>query len=244
MKIRTEAVDITVDDDVICGKLYIPVHVIGAVLFVHGWGGNQEQYARRASLVSELGYVCLTFDLRGHARREGQRETVSRAQNLRDLLAAYDLLAARPGTDPSQIGVVGSSYGAYLGAILTSLRTSRFLALRAPAIYKDEAWETPKVELHKDPDFANYRRRYQAPDSNRALRACASFRGDILLVESEKDQTVPHQVIESYHAACTAARSVTWKVVKGADHGLSDPAWQHESTSYLVDWLKTLRGAL
>ena len=57
-----------------------------------------------------------------------QRETVSRADNLRDLLAAYDLLAAQPGLNPPAIGIVGSSYGAYLGAITAALRAVDWLA--------------------------------------------------------------------------------------------------------------------
>ena len=73
------------------------------IIFVHGWGGNQRQYLNRARAVAELGFVCLTFDLRGHARSDGQRETVSREDNLRDLLAAYDVLARQQSTAPSSL---------------------------------------------------------------------------------------------------------------------------------------------
>ena len=47
-------------------------------------------------------------------RTQPQRETVSRESNLRDVLAAYDTLAAHPSVDASAIAVVGSSYGGYL----------------------------------------------------------------------------------------------------------------------------------
>src|SRR3712207_7596311 len=47
--------------------------------------------------------------------------------------SAYDALAGRPGVDADAIAVVGSSYGAYLAAVLTSLRPVRWLGLRAPA---------------------------------------------------------------------------------------------------------------
>jgi pimeloyl-ACP methyl ester carboxylesterase len=242
MTVRDEVVEFPVDDQIICGTLFIPPRVAGSALFVHGWGGSQQQYRQRAAAVAELGFLCLTFDLRGHARLEDQRKTVSRAANLRDLMAAYDLLAEQTGSDSSAIGIVGSSYGAYLAAILTTLRAIRWLALRAPAIYKDADWERPKVELHQDPDFADYRRRAVASPENRALQACADFRGDVLLVESELDDTVPHQVIENYFTACKSARSVTRRVIKGADHGLSTETWQRESTSYLVEWLNEIIG--
>jgi dipeptidyl aminopeptidase/acylaminoacyl peptidase len=49
-----------------------------------------------------------------------------KGQNLRDLLTAYDFLARQSGVDAAAIGVVGISYGAYLAAIMTSLRSVRW----------------------------------------------------------------------------------------------------------------------
>src|SRR5207253_6023525 len=211
--------------------------VAPAALFVHGWGGSQEQYLARAREVAALGCVCLTFDLRGHAKTQPQHETVSRGDNLRDVLAAYDLLARHRGVDPSAIGVVGSSYGGYLGAILTSLRAVRWLSLRAPALYKDADWELPKRQLHPDPDLSAYRRRAVRPEDNRALCACEAFRGDVLLVESEHDHVVPHPVLANYQAACLQAHSLTHRVIEGADHGLAEEPWRLAYTAILVSWL-------
>jgi dienelactone hydrolase len=237
MTIRDEPIEIAVDDQQIEGRLIAGVTAGPAVLFVHGWGGNQQQYLNRARAVAELGFICLTFDLRGHARSDGQRETVSREDNLRDLLAAYDVLAGQPGINATAIGMVGSSYGAYLAAIMTSQRAVRWFALRAPALYNDAGWELPKRQLHEDPDFCAYRRRAVAPEENRALRACTAFVGDVLIVESEQDDVVPHPVIANYLAACSRARSVTHRLIKGADHGLTDVSWQRTSTSFLLQWL-------
>jgi dienelactone hydrolase len=237
MTIHDEPIEIAVDDQKIEGRLVAGVRAGPAVLFVHGWGGNQRQYLNRAQAVAELGFICLTFDLRGHARSDGQRELVSREDNLRDLLAAYDALASQPGVDATGVGVVGSSYGAYLAAIMTGQRAVRWLALRAPALYNDAGWELPKRKLHEDADFCAYRRRAVTPEENRALRACAAFSGDVLIVESEQDDVVPHPVIGNYLAAFTRARSVTHRLIKDADHGLSDAAWQRTSTSFLLQWI-------
>src|SRR6201999_3794463 len=122
MKVLLEPVSISVEKQAIAGSLLLHTPAVPGVLFVHGWGGSQQQDLERAREAAALGCVCLTFDLRGHNLTENQRDTVSRADNLRDLLAAYDMFAARPSVAESAIAVVGSSYGAYLAAILSTLR--------------------------------------------------------------------------------------------------------------------------
>lgn len=75
---------------------------------------------------------------------------MSRAENLDDMLAAYDALVRNCHVDPSAIAVVGSSYGGYLAAILGAMRPVRWMALRAPALYYDDGWAIPKLQLHRD----------------------------------------------------------------------------------------------
>jgi hypothetical protein len=235
MTTRDEAVEIPVDGRRLPGTLVAPATTVPGVLFVQGWGSGQEVYLPRAREIAALGCLCLTFEPRGVAKGDPRHETVSREDNLRDIVAAYDLLAGQPSVDASAIGVVGASYGAYLAAILTSLRPVRWLALRVPALYKDEDWGEPKRRLDRD-ELAAYRRRPLDPEENRALRACAEFRGDVLIVESERDDVVPHPAIANYVAAFGQAHSLTYRVIAGADHGLSEKPWQQAYTSLLVNW--------
>lgn len=238
MPTRDEQVAIVVGDERIAGTLVMPTPRVPGVLFVHGWGGSQNQYLARACEIAALGCVCLTFDLRGHAATVTQYDTVSRENNLRDVLAAYDVLVGHRVVDPDAIAVVGSSYGGYLGAILTTQRRVKWLGLRAPALYLDRDWDAPKRQLHALQDLETYRQRIIPAAENRALRACADFAGDVLLVESEFDQTVPAAVIASYRRACVGARSLTYRVIAGADHGLSKPEHQQAYTSLLVNWMR------
>ncbi len=110
---------------------------------MHGWGGSQQRDLARAKGIAGLGCICLTFDLRGHASAEARLCQVSREDNLRDLVAAYDRLRGHPAIDTDAIAVVGTSYGGYLATILTSLRPVKWLALRVPAIYRDASGEHP-----------------------------------------------------------------------------------------------------
>ncbi|MEC4717948.1 alpha/beta fold hydrolase [Noviherbaspirillum sp. CPCC 100848] len=237
MTIHDHTIRIPVGDESIDGTIVAPSTKIPGVLFVHGWGGSQEQYLARAREIAALGCICLTFDLRGHAGTRPQQGTVSRENSLNDVLAAYDMLAGQRDVDPDAIAVVGSSYGGYLAAILTSLRPVKWLALRVPALYRDSNWEMPKLDLHKGQDLGAYRQTLVSAEENRALRACAEFRGDVLIVESERDNIIPHAVISSYLEACAEPRSMTYRVIKGADHGLSEQSSQRAYTALLVSWM-------
>jgi hypothetical protein len=242
MNVHDRTIDIAVEDRRIQGTLIASAVRTAApgVLFVHGWGGNQEHYLDEARALAALGCVCLTFNLRGHAATEAQHDTVTREDNMRDVMAAYDVLAGQEGVDKSCIALVGSSYGAYLGALLIYMRQVRLLAMQAPALYKDDDWEKPKRKLHVDPEFAAYRRRSLKAEDNRALGACAQFLGDALVVESEHDEIIPHPAVANYIAALANAHSLTYRVIEGADHGLSEEPWERAYTELLVNWLSEM----
>ncbi|CAD7728095.1 hypothetical protein LMG31886_40760 [Xanthomonas hydrangeae] len=236
MEAKLSSIQIPVDQDALSGTLLTPSGM-PAVLFVHGWGGSQHHNLLRAREAVGLGCICMTFDLRGHEGYASMRQTVTRAQNLDDIKAAYDQLAHLPYVDAQSIAVVGLSYGGYLSALLTRERPVEWLALRSPALYKDEHWDHPKVSLNADPELMDYRQRTLTPEDNIALAACAQYKGDVLLVEAENDAIVPHPVLRNYADAFVHARSLSTRVIAGADHALSVKEHQQHYTRALIDWL-------
>jgi uncharacterized protein len=98
----------------------------------------------------------------------------------------------------------------------------------------------PKRRLHVDEDFAAYRRRTLLPTDNRALGACAQFRGDALVVESEHDEVIPHPAVANYVAALANAHSLTYRMIDGADHSLSRRPWEQAYAELLGAWLKEM----
>ncbi len=239
MATHSEVVSLPVGEQRISATFMAPATRWPGVLFVHGWGANQKSDELRAASIAGLGCICLTFDLRGHEKTLEQREQVSREDNLRDIVAAYDLLASHPGIDTDAIAVVGSSYGGYLSAILTTLRPVKWLALHVPALYRDEDWLVPKKQLSRD-DLTRYRRQRIQPHENRALAACAAFGGDVLIIESEHDEFVPHTTIMNYRAAFQHSHSLTHRIIDDADHALSTDESQTAYTSILVSWVSEM----
>ncbi|MCO5367376.1 alpha/beta hydrolase family protein [Pseudomonas alliivorans] len=239
MSVRSEIIEIKVGSQSISGSIVTPCEKFPGILFVHGWGGSQQRDLARAKNITGLGCVCLTFDLRGHERTEGLRGTVSRDQSLADLLAAYDRLVSHPSVDPEAIAVIGTSYGGYLATILSAMRPIKWMALRVPALYWDADWDMPKQELDRD-RLAHYRRSAVTAADNRALAACKEFRGDVLLIESERDDYVPHATLMSYRTAFELAHSLTYRLVDGADHALSSDISQSVYSSMLTNWISEM----
>ena len=91
--------------------------------------------------------------------------------------------------------------------------------------------------MHQDPDLAAYRRRRIDWQHNQALRACAAFRGDVLLVQAEHDDVVPHTVMDNYVAAFAHSRSLTRRQVDGADHAFTTESAQKSYNAILCKWL-------
>lgn len=209
-----------------------------AVLIVPGWDDDRRHYRHLANRLGALGCICRLVDLPDGSWSPAERAAVTPQDNLQGVLSAYDALAAEAMVDADRIVLVGVSYGGYLAAFACAVRPVRFLALRAPALYRDEDWATPKAQLDKQ-DLSIYRLMRLRPPDNRVLQACAAFRGNVLLVESGHDEIIPHPVIANYLSAFEQASTVCSEVLAGADHALSHPDWRGDFHRRLLGWLAT-----
>lgn len=205
-----------------------------AVLFIHGWATGEKNYIKRAEGVAEKGAICLTFEMRGHGLSEGKLEEFSRADHLQDAIAAYDFLVLQKGVDKNRIGVCGVSYGGYLASILTTKRPILWLALKSPALYKDERFTEPTAKIIKENPKVFSQSGISAKD-NLALQALSNFSGDVLLVESENDTVVTHETLTNY-LEVLKNKKLTYKNIKNADHALSNEVWKNEFIAILSNW--------
>lgn len=230
-----------VDELILQGKMFFPARQpkgkLPAVLLVHGWNGSERGYIPVARQLAALGMVAMTVNLRGHGRSQGSKETCSRQNHLRDLKAAYDLLAAHPRVDPKRIGAHGASYACHLLSLLSVERDLRWLALRAPATYEDRLFDAPVVTI-VDERLKRYRLRKVTPRSNRGLRALSRFTGDLLIISGGRDTTVPPQTVANNLAAARSAASVVHRHYKRADHVLSRPSQGRQATGALIKWFQ------
>ena len=213
-----------------------------AVLLSPGWDdGNDAPYALIREALAGQGWTVRRIDFPGPGKSDGSRQRMNRDQNLKELVAAYDSLVQQQASDARAVAFIGFSYGGYLGALLSAQRPLQWMALRSPALYRDEDWRVPKEDLDKD-DLDHYRRTIRGPEENAALAACEAFAGDVLLIESEKDDTVPHPAVKSYRTSFRNARSLTYRMLEGADHELSSEEAQARFVDELMRWMNGVTG--
>jgi pimeloyl-ACP methyl ester carboxylesterase len=199
------------------------------VLFVHGQGSSQRAYEHRADMVSQvLDAICLTFDLSGHGNDAANSDMYSVYDHLQDVLAAYDYLASLSEVKMERMGICGASYGGYLAAVVTAHRAIRRLILRAPSLAKDLLSTNANRQLR----FAK-----EVPEELDSIRILHRYSGEVLLVESEKDEVIPKSYIEAYLGACSF---VQHKVILHAGHALTNPIWDEAFITAIKDWFEGL----
>lgn len=213
----------------LAGTLYLPAGVPPArgLVFLHGLGSDRQGYRPRARAAAELlGTAALAFDLGGHGGSEGDRDGLSVRDHLAEAVAAHDLLAetlgGQAGAGPA-VGVCGTSYGGYLGALLPGVRPVRRLFLRAPALYDDALFARPGRDRRTSP----------LGDHERLMSAARAFTGDVMILESEHDEVVTHDVVEVYLRAFPAARH---DVLLGAGHELRQEEHREAFLRAVLTW--------
>ena len=197
----------------------------GGIVFVHGLGSNRRGYVEYGERVAaELGLTCLALDLSGHGSGSGYDDDFSPRQHLQDVLATWDELTGHYDADSERIGMCGSSYGAYLAALAAQHRKVARLLLRAPAILADGDLDRPLRlrSCDRDPSSASV-----------LFGGLSAFQGPALVVESENDEDVPHEMVEAYLRAPSNAGHA---VIADATHGLSQPEWREAFVQQLLSF--------
>jgi len=107
----------------------------GAVLILHGLGGNRAQLVGVARFLLDEGFGVMLIDQRGHGEHPANFTTMGRAESF-DALAAVEWLRGRDEIDPDRIGLYGGSMGAAT-AIYTAALDHRLACVVADSSYAD-----------------------------------------------------------------------------------------------------------
>ncbi len=207
-----------------------------AILFIHGWKGDHRSSIPRAELLAQNGYICSLFDLPAHGASAGSIEEVKLQELLDAVIKAYDDLVSLPEVDNNNISLVSVSLGCYLALLLSEKRKVSKIVLRAPADYPNNGFDKPLSQMAggNNETYA-WRELPKNPDDTYTLKALSHFDGQVYLVESEKDDRVPHQAIENYSSAIKDKDKLTHVLIPGAGHSLNTEQ-NKEFVALLLQW--------
>lgn len=130
-------VTFTTSDGLSLSGWYVPPAASdgAALLFVHGHANNRTEFINEMALFHQQGYGVLVFDLRNSGISDGTSTSMG-DHEVKDVIAAFEFLAAQPEVDAARIGIYGHSMGAAT-SILAMPRIPQARALAVSAPYAD-----------------------------------------------------------------------------------------------------------
>ena len=137
------------------GILHRPADAAGkpprpAFLVMHGFGSNKDGgFAKvAATLLADLGYIVMRFDMRGCGESEGPRGRVICMEQVEDTSCAITFLQTLEGIDNAKIGLMGHSFGAAVAVYAAAVDT------RVAACISSGGWGDGEKKFraqHSDP---------------------------------------------------------------------------------------------
>lgn len=199
---------------------------------------NQKDFV--TALVKRTGMSALVIDYSGHGDSPFVLKDTRPAQHFLEVICAFDWLKS---TYPdAQLSVAGSSYGSFLATQLTKYKTFENLILRAPAVYKPEAfYDLWEVRLQDEERYRvaieQYRKDTEALGKHPLLARVSRFEGRTLVVVHEKDELVPTQTTDAYIQAFDADSYIAKDFAYAVSQSKVSNQQLTEYQDYIADWL-------
>ena len=211
------------------------------LIVLPGYGASKaRQKAHAEAMVQDTGMCALVVDFSGHGDSPFELRDTRPAQHFLELISVFDWLKQK--YPAATISVSGSSYGGFLAAHLTEYREFANLVLRAPAIYKPNAFydlwssridnlETYNAQIHE------YRNDADALAKHPLLGQASSFEGKVLVAIHENDEIVERPTTDAYIKAFNADSFIAEGFPHVIDAAVRDPAKLQPYQYQIANWL-------
>jgi alpha-beta hydrolase superfamily lysophospholipase len=209
------------------------------VLLIHGWESGRDRTLPLAKVLHDVGFHCLTIDVRGMGANPPERLPVSAGEFGLDALAGFGALIDRPEVTVGAIH--GHSMGG-VGALLAAAadpRVAGVVAVSTPADPYRLTRQTFRLARLPFPDPVAYplawlttrvfvRPRGHVIREISAAGALARFTGPVLLAHGDADAVIPISHLRRLIRARRRTRLPLETLVIGGGHH----SWLYEFPSY------------
>jgi dipeptidyl aminopeptidase/acylaminoacyl peptidase len=207
-----------------------------AVVLTHGWRRSHAELSPHAALLHRAGFAALVYDQRHRGDSDGAAITMGLREQ-EDLLAAVDLLCARPEVDAGRLAAFGMSMGGVV-TILVAAQDARVRAVAVEAPYPEADTVVTRALRHytKLPTFpigpltrwVLEWRLGERLDSVQAIDAVAQIAPrPLFVIADELDAVIGADETERVYRA--AGEPKEFWLVPGAQHAC---AWQTAPEEY------------
>lgn len=246
---RQHAIEVEHHGMTLRGMVYRPARDIRhpAVLLLHGFTGQRIEngflFVRLARALAKAGVAAVTFDFLHSGESDGSFEEMLVTGELADALRMTDWLRGQPFADRARLGLLGFSLGgllascvsartdAYKSLILLAPTTEANLSRHAQREGRSEACSVIMGPHCLHPRF------FDDLKTLDSLADCVRNPRPTLLIQGTDDKAVPPAVSGQFVDAMRRAQvPVETKLIEGADHAFTSPAWRQQLIETVVPW--------
>ena len=239
------------------GQLHIPEKQRGpmpAVVFFHGFTGNKMEFrrifVRTARALARMGIASLRFDFAGSGDSEGEFSAMTPTSELQDAREALRFIRRQPGIDKKRIAVLGMS----LGGMMAAYMLGEDQALRTGVLWNPVAHPWRRGEKMTDEEKRQLKQMgcidmhgwalgkgfVDEMKRSAPLKAITKARCPVLLVQGEKDETVPVACAQDYQKAFRkTGRELAVHLVEGAGHCFESLQQDMELLAVTLHWFES-----
>jgi dipeptidyl aminopeptidase/acylaminoacyl peptidase len=121
-----------------------------SVACIHGLTLTRAIFDEAAAVLADQGVASLRLDLRGHGQSGGALKEQGFNDQVADVRAAFQGVAALPQADPQRRGLLGFSMGGAMGALVAAGEPVKALAIWSPLL-RTGFWDAERREQYGDP---------------------------------------------------------------------------------------------
>jgi pimeloyl-ACP methyl ester carboxylesterase len=221
------------------------------VVFCHGFTGQRMGpgylFVKLSRVLTDVGFSCLRFDFTGSGESDGLFRDTTVATMEQDL--AFVIKQLQQIHAPSKIILLGHSFGGMIAAMHAGEYNAAGLILLSPVGNPEGLIDRRKELLEAG---ANNDGLYENGPHEMSLKfldglrgfdpvsmCAATFRGSMLLVQGDQDQSIAvSESIQYKNMAEKAGIDTKYLLIEGADHNYSKVSYIKIVTSTVCDWTK------
>ncbi|HUD09229.1 MAG TPA: alpha/beta fold hydrolase [Patescibacteria group bacterium] len=209
---KKQAIEFKVGKDTLRGTLFIPdgKGPFPGVIFFHGSGSSGDMFFEAAERIASKGILAFMFHFRGCGMSDGNFEEQTLEMGLEDAKAGLKFFLSTDELDKNRVGLMGSSFGGWLAAMVCLDFDFKSVLLSVPAAFAPFRMST----LHTE-DIDVLKKDFWESESYQKI---AKFKNNLLIVQSENDDILPEGMVEKYLEVATNAKKVEHLVLKDTKH--------------------------